>query len=329
MSDAEKPPASDEPKKPKPEISDAELLFEDAGPTSKLIKQSVHIPATESAGTFDLAEPIEPRPAPTRPVPDPPKSPAPTQAPPMEPVRGVTAPPPVPPTSFAKDRPFASERDREFRQASSSAFEVGESVDQIWTRRAEWGLSLVALGSWTIILLSMLYILLSAEFFSLAFMVLILGGVYWLYLCYPILITLEIPVRLTPESAVKDYYAALSHHMPHYRRMWLLLSRQAKLTTYFGSFEGFRNYWKARLKELKQVGEAEAWTPLIFQVESFVSEKSVDKTLVHAQYVVKVFVRGRRGEGPIATIPMRVDLVRGPDKMLYLGNGTLPAQGSD
>ena len=29
---------------------------------------------------------------------------------------------------------------------------------------------------------------------------------------------------MTPEQAVKDYYAAASHHFPHYRRMWLLLS---------------------------------------------------------------------------------------------------------
>ena len=27
---------------------------------------------------------------------------------------------------------------------------------------------------------------------------------------------------MTPEQAVKDYFAALSHHVPHYRRMWLL-----------------------------------------------------------------------------------------------------------
>jgi hypothetical protein len=40
---------------------------------------------------------------------------------------------------------------------------------------------------------------------------------------------------------------------------------------------------------------------------------------------VKVFIRGRREEGPVASIPMKIDLVRGPDKMWYLGDGILPA----
>jgi hypothetical protein len=196
-------------------------------------------------------------------------------------------------------------------------------VDQVWSRKDEWGPSLIGLGAWTIILLCLIYISLVSEYFNFALIVLILGGLFWIYLCYPILITLEIPVRLTPESAVKDYYGALSHHMPHFRRMWLLLSRQGKTTTYFGSYEGFRAYWKRRLAELRTQGNAEAWTPLQFQVQSFISEKRSDN-LIDARFVVNVLVRGRREEGPIASIPVRLDLVRGPDKMLYLSDGTLP-----
>jgi hypothetical protein len=83
-------------------------------------------------------------------------------------------------------------------------------------------------------------------------------------------------------------------------------------------------YWKARLNDLKTQGRARPTTPLQFQVERFNSDKSAGKTTINAQFVVKIFVRGRRDEGPIATIPMRIDLVRGSDKMWYLGDGTLP-----
>jgi hypothetical protein len=70
-------------------------------------------------------------------------------------------------------------------------------------------------------------------------------------------------------------------------------------------------------------GHAGALTPLVFEVTDFKSEKSAGKTRIDATYSVKVSVRGRRSDGAIHTIPASIALVRGPDKMWYLENGTL------
>ena len=155
-----------------------------------------------------------------------------------------------------------------------------------------------------------------------AFLVLLLGGAVAVVLSYPILITLERPVRITPEQAVRDYCAALSHHLPHFKRMWLLLSTAGRVSTAFGSFEGFKAYWKDRLGRLRE-GHAGSMTPLVFMVADFKAEKSAGMTRVDADFTVKVLVRGQRQAGPIHTFPMRIALVRGPDKMWYLEDGTL------
>ncbi|ODT98543.1 MAG: hypothetical protein ABS79_05705, partial [Planctomycetes bacterium SCN 63-9] len=308
------------PKKPNSEISDAELLFRESAAPAKQPNDLGKLPASESPEVFDLGERAETR--------------SPSPRPPAAMMESAPSPrtsstPPPPSESISRPGIPETERDREFRAASKSAFETTGKVDQIWSRKNEWGPSLIALACWTIALLSLLYIALVSELFNMALVLLILGGLYWLYLCYPILITLEIPVRLTPESAVKDYYAALSHHMPHYRRMWLLLSRQARLTTNYGSYEGFRDYWKGRVAELKRGAGARPSTPLLFQVDSFHAEKNLDKSEANARFVLNIFVRGRREEGPIASVPMQIDLVRGPDKMFYLCDGDFPKFGLD
>lgn len=319
MPDGDQPPESGNPKHPEPEIADVELLFQEVAPPVKPPRDRGVLPASsEPNEDIELAHPVERREAPsTQPTEPEPRAQA--LRPPPLPV--PAPPPPLPPAGSGISE---TARDREFKAASRSAFGPANDVDQVWSRRLEWGPNLAALAAWTIALLSLLYVAIATESFNFAFVALILGGLYWLYLCYPILITLEIPVRLTPESAVKDYYGALSHHMPHYRRMWLLLGRQARLTPYFGSFEGFKVYWKARMNELKEQGRAGPTTPLQFQVERFDSDKSSGRSTADARFVVQIFVRGRRDEGAVATIPMRIELVRGPDKMWYLGDGTLP-----
>jgi hypothetical protein len=142
-------------------------------------------------------------------------------------------------------------------------------------------------------------------------------------LSYPILITLERPVRVTPEQAVRDYFSALSHHVPHFRRMWLLLSTAGRVSTAYGSFEGFKGYWKDRLSQLRQ-GRASALTPLVFEVVNFKAEKSAGRVRIDASFSVNISVRGQRPAGAIHAIPVSISLVRGPDNMWYLENGTLP-----
>jgi hypothetical protein len=195
-------------------------------------------------------------------------------------------------------------------------------VDQVWSRTSEWGPTLLILFAWSAVILGVLYLTVSAELYQAAALVFIVGGLGAIILSYPILITLERPVRITPEQAARDFYGALSHHVPHYRRMWLLLSARGRIGPRFASFEGFRAYWIKRLAQLR-AGRAGPLVPLVFQVEEFRAEKSAGKTDMNAQFKVKVSIRGRRNDGPIATFPADVGFVRGPDSMWYLNDGTL------
>jgi hypothetical protein len=281
---------------PKPEIAAADWLFKD-DPGVKSPKQS-HIPALSSGPSevFDLAD---------GPGPD-------ELAPPIPPVpeREKTA---------AKPREGRTERTHDKPRLEPSAL-----VEQTWSRSAEWGPNLLIVGGWLVLVFCVIYFYLSGleHMIGPVFLALVLGGLVAVVLSYPILITLERPVRVTPEQAVRDYYSALSHHLPHLRRMWLLLSTSGRISNAYGSFEGFKGYWRDRLRNLRE-GHAGQWTPLVFEIVNFKADKSAGKTMIDAEFTVNVSVRGQRNAGPIHTIPMRMALVRGPDKMWYLENGTL------
>jgi hypothetical protein len=148
------------------------------------------------------------------------------------------------------------------------------------------------------------------------------GCVVAAILSYPILITLERPVRVTPEQAARDYFSALSHHLPHHRRMWLLLSARGRVSPCFASYEGFKNYWNTRVGQLRQ-GHAGPLSPLVFVVSDFRADKSAGKSEIEAKFNVKIFVRGRRSEGPFANLSVERSFTRGPDNMWYLDDGTL------
>ena len=131
--------------------------------------------------------------------------------------------------------------------------EASEEVDQVWTRWEEWSGTIFSLAAAGLALFVILYLLVAFDQFGLAFLAFLAGGAGLAFLSYPILITLERPVRVTPEQALRDYFTALSHHFPHYERMWLLLSSAGRVSSEFASFEGFRDYWKRRLAELARV----------------------------------------------------------------------------
>jgi hypothetical protein len=153
---------------------------------------------------------------------------------------------------------------------------------------------------------------------SVAFFLLVVGGAGLLVLCYPMFITLERPVRMTPEQAINDYFAALSHLRPHYRRMWMLLSSAGRRP--FASFEAFCDDWERR-REILRGGKGGRYTPMTFHVEQFRSERSAGLTATDATFSVRVTLHGE--PEPLAVVPMLVWLVKGPDKMWYLNEGTL------
>jgi hypothetical protein len=171
----------------------------------------------------------------------------------------------------------------------------------------------------------LLYFTLPAELYELSAIIFVAGSLCAVLLSYPILITLERPVRVTPEQAARDYFGALSHHLPHYRRMWLLLSASGRVSAHFASYEGFKQYWNTRLNQLRQ-GHVGPLSPLVFLVEEFQSEKSAGRTKIDGRFKVRVFIRGRRSEGPIQSFSLERSFARGPDGMWYLDDGTLPEQ---
>ena len=218
--------------------------------------------------------------------------------------------------------PSASGAATQRHPASRMSLAPSPGVLQAWTRTAEWGPTLLVLGSWSAAMLLFTYFALGAEAYGLAMMLFIVGCVVAAILSYPILITLERPVRVTPEQAARDYFGALSHHLPHYRRMWLLLSARGRVSPCFASYEGFKNYWNTRVGQFRK-GNAGSLSPLVFVVSDFRAEKSGGKTEIDGKFSVKIFVRGRRSEGPIANLNVERNFTRGPDNMWYLDDGTL------
>jgi hypothetical protein len=210
------------------------------------------------------------------------------------------------------------------RRVETSLRPAGEpAVEQVWSRWAEWGPTFVRLGlvAAGVGVLAVLAIQAGLYFAALASAA--AGFAAMLILSYPIVITLERPVRVTPEQAVKDFFEAVSHLLPHYRRMWLLLSTEGRISSAFSSYEGFCAYWTQRIAELS--GQP-AWrfSPLRFAVEDFRAEKSAGLITVTATYTVCVFHRDASSASPVDTFAIEATLVKGPDRMWYLGKGTLP-----
>lgn len=295
-------PRDDVGKRDDPEIASAEGLFRDE-PVGKTAKSAGSAPPGAGAGggeTFELAD----SPYTETGDADPPLPAAPSENP-----QGI--------------RPREASRPKAARAGESYPIDPESLVDVVWSRGAEWGPNLAIVGAWLAVFGLLLYFLVGSMPYGVSFLLLLIMAVGAIVLSYPILITLERPVRITPEQAVRDYYGALSHHLPHYRRMWLLLARTGRTSSSYGSFEGFKAYWNEKLQTIKgsKVG---TWTPLVFEVESYRADKSAGKSQVDVKFTLKISVRGQRQAGPIASIPGQISLVRGPDKMWYLENGTLP-----
>ncbi|WZO97035.1 hypothetical protein EP7_004048 [Isosphaeraceae bacterium EP7] len=232
--------------------------------------------------------------------------------------------PPIPARAQQARSEEPSERtDSRASKPRRRGLEAEETVGEVWSRWGESGGDFVKI---VLVFLPILYLfgnmVLSGEI-GLALLILVVGGLLLMWLAYPVLITLERPVRITPEQALKDYYEALSHHRPHFRRMWLLLSNEGRTGTRFGSFEGFKAYWNETLTRMRH-GRASSWTPVQFELQNFKAAKSAGETEINATYQVAVFLRGKRADGPIEVVKGSASLVRGPDRMWYLDDGTLP-----
>lgn len=196
-------------------------------------------------------------------------------------------------------------------------------VDPPWSRLGEGGPTLGRIALAFVALCGILYMTGSVDRFAMTVGILVLGLGVIVLLAYPIAITLERPVRMTPEHAVRDFYGALSHHIPHMRRMWLILSSSGRSATEFHSYSEFQSYWKARIAKLKQ-GQSAGMTPLLVQIDDFKADKSAGQEAVEASYTVSIFLRGKESEGPLYSARTETTFSRGPDRMWYLDDGRLP-----
>ncbi len=229
----------------------------------------------------------------------------------------VIPPPPVERLKAATPRPVVRTKTVEEVGTTEFATEVS-GVDPTWSRLGEWGPDLVRVGA---VGLGTLFL---AWLFGLGtpgLLIFLLGAVATALLSYPLMITVERPVRITPEQAVNDFFSAASHHFPHYRRMWLLLSDLGRHR--FASFEDFRDHWKGQVAGWRQSSGAGAYAPLKFEVDAFRADKSTGKETSRADYTINVHLRDREDVGSIASYRMSHGLVKGPDRMWYLNAGVL------
>ncbi len=269
-------------------------------------------------------------PTPSRPAPS--TAPAPAQPDPFESyavvggddhggeVASTPILPPIPPPPSRKPRPK-----REDDSPPRAPSEPPAPVEQVWSRWSEWGATLASLAIVTLAEAFLLSLSISAGLYTLCLFLILLSGSVQIVLAYPILITLERPVRITPEQAIKDYYDALSHLMPHYRRMWLLLSSEGRKSGSFSSFAEFKAYWRERCAELRS-NRGGRGTPLRFVVADFQSDKSAGRSALDARFTLNVFLGDESGKEPIRSYWTKTGLIKGPDRMWYLNKGTLPAE---
>lgn len=297
-------PREDAGGKGEPQIGAAEWLFRDEAP-ARPSTPAVPKAAEESGEVFDLVGADEEIAEDEAPV------------------------PPAIPTTMVRQRerrsstPCNDSHTAEAPSRPAPMIDPEDAVDLVWTRGAEWGPSLLVVGACLATVGILVYVLMGMEMYSAAFLLLLVGLAAAVVLSYPILITLERPVRMTPEQAVRDFYGALSHHVPHYRRMWLLLARTGRTCSSYGSYEGFKAYWAEKIRTIKG-DRAGSMTPLVFEVQDYRGEKSAGMSRVEGKFTLRISIRGQRQAGPVASIAGQISLVRGPDRMWYLESGTLP-----
>ena len=252
-----------------------------------------------------------------------PKPKAPKPIPPDPPRNSPEAPRPRPssPKPSTQRTPRRPSRDED-QDEELDALTEESTVDPVWSRKGEWGGTLTLMGIVGGVVLVVAYWLMTSGQLGLGLLSLVVGLGVVVLLSYPIAVTLEVPVRMTPERALKDYYAALSHHFPHYGRMWLLLSDLGRDSPEFANRSEFREYWRERLGKLRRKGGVKKATPLEFEVVGFDAAKSTGKDANAGRVTVRVSPRG--GE-PIESSTYEVGFARGPDRMWYLNQGDLPA----
>lgn len=189
------------------------------------------------------------------------------------------------------------------------------AVDEVWSRWAEWKQPLRWAGA--CIAAAILIAIGGVWIPTLIFMI---GMAYG---SYHIVITLEIPVRVTPEHAVREFYLAINHWLPNYNRMYKLLTTPARRSTEFFTFSEFRGYWRDKIGRILK---SSVWVnTLDFRIEGYKCRYNPEKNMAAVRYTVRVFPNTRMDSGqPVAEFAVCNTAVKGPDGQWYLNDGRIP-----
>ena len=222
------------------------------------------------------------------------------------------APPPSPEAIESTFEATADESDQPLTDEFPAEL---PDVSEVWSRWAEWRVPLLWSGA-GIGLATLIYV--GRDYVALLMFLMAMA-----YGAYCIIISLEVPVRVTPEQAVKEFYGAACHRLPNFRRMFSLLTRDGRQCDAFSGFADFRAYWAAQIARLSR---SPAWLiPLEFRIEGFKYRHNAEKSMAVVRYILKVSPRGRpESEEPTARMELHNLVVKGPDGQWYLNDGTLP-----
>lgn len=236
----------------------------------------------------------------------------------LEETDAPAAPSPVPieqPPVADKLTPTAEPGARKQAKPAATKSKVNPQVTQLWS---QWGeLRHVLIIPLALVVLGGVACTPSSHVLVGVFMVLAgLAGTGYL-----IAVSLERPVRVTPEQGVRGYFESLDHHLPNFRRMYLLLTDGAKKVPELHTYRCFRAYWNYRLAQIRPAEEG--FRPIVAKVKKFNAQYNRSRKWARATFVLEFYIRGLEDE-PLASYEMSCDLVKAPDGMWYLNEGRIP-----
>jgi hypothetical protein len=201
-------------------------------------------------------------------------------------------------------------------QAATEPFpDPAPEVRDVWTRWSDWKWPLIwtaaGVGLATLIVFGREYVAVLSFVAALT------------YGSYRVITSLEVPVRVTPQQAIEEFFAAAGHRLPNFDRMYALLTADGKQCDEFRNPPEFRAYWSERIAKLTP---SPIWiVPLEFHVEGFTCHYNQDKSMATVRYTIRVAPRTSQASvRSVAELTASNLVVKGPDGQWYVNDGRLP-----
>ncbi len=150
--------------------------------------------------------------------------------------------------------------------------------------------------------------------------------IFWLtgfsYVSYRFVITIEPPVRTTPEQGMREFLEAFCHRFPNYRRMYDFLTGDEQSSSKWGvePRKGFKRYWLDQKREI--LGEGYPCRAVAYRMERVHTEYNKQRNFARIECRLTLFPRGPAEKGQAR--PVEMTLAKGTDNCWYLNEGKLP-----